>query len=139
MADVIYNSFKGRLDGSIDWDSDTINIMLVTDVYTPDIDTHLFIDDVSNEITGTGYTAGGAVLANASIAIDTTNDLAKYDGDDVIWASSTITAYGAVIYKDTGTPSTSPLVAYIDFGADKSSSGGDFKIVWDANGIFTIA
>ena len=61
MADVIYNAYKKGLgDGAIDWLNDTIKVMLVTSAYTPDQDAHDFKDDITNEISGTGYTAGGA-------------------------------------------------------------------------------
>jgi len=140
MANVIYNSFKGALS-SVNWGDNsttTIKVMLVTSDYAPDIDTHEFISDVTNEASGTGYTTGGIVLTNRTVTVDDTNDWAKYDADDISWAASTITARGAVIYKDTGTDTTSPLIAYIDFVSDKSSTAADFIITWHANGIFTI-
>jgi hypothetical protein len=62
-----------------------------------------------------------------------------FDADDVVWTSSTITARGAVLYKDTGTPSTSPLICYIDFGSNKSSNGADFTIQWSSSGILKLA
>ena len=72
MADVIYNSFKGKImDGSIDLDTDTIKVVLVTSSYTPNIDTHTQYSHITNQVTGTGYTAGGATLANKSVAVDT--------------------------------------------------------------------
>lgn len=139
MADVIYNSFKGKImDGSIDLDTDTIKVALVTSSYTPDADTHDFFDDVTNEVTGTGYTAGGETIANTAVTVDTTDDEGVFDGDDVTWSTSTITARGAVIYKSTGTASTSPLIAYLDFGSDQSSSAGDFTIQWNAEGILNL-
>ncbi len=140
MASAIYNGFKNKI-GGIDWSDNsttTIKVMLVTSSYTLNIDTHIFIDDVSNEVVGDGYTSGGAEIITRSVTTDTSNDLAKYDGDDVTWASSTITARGAVIYKDSGTPSTSPLIAYIDFGIDKESISGDFVIEWHTDGVFRI-
>jgi len=139
MASVIYNSFKKSINGTVNFATDTIKVMLVDDTYEPDIDTHQFIDDVTGEVTGTGYTAGGATLSNKSVTVDTTNDLAKYDADNITWANSTITAYGAVIYQDTGTPSTSGLIAFIDFLGVKSSSDGDFILQWHTGGIFTVS
>lgn len=141
MANVIYNSFKGAIN-SVGWGDNsttTIKAMLVTSGYVPNADTHSFISSVTNEVTGAGYTAGGKALLNRTIAVDTTNDWAKYDADDSTWATSTITARGVVIYKDTGTPATSPLIAYIDFVNDKSSVDTDFIITWHANGIFVVA
>lgn len=136
MADVIYNAFKKNImDGSIDLDTDTIKVMLVTSVYTPDQDAHEFISDVTNEVSGTGYTAGGATVANGTVTQDNTNDKGVYDGDDITWVASTITARGAVIYKDTGVTTTSPIIAYLDFGTDQSSSNGPFTIQFNADGI----
>lgn len=139
MADIIYNAFKKNLtNGSIDLDSDTIKVMLVSSSYTPSQDDHEYKSSVTNEITGTGYTAGGATLANKSVSQDNTNNLAKFDADDVVWTSSTITAYAAVLYKDTGNAATSPLIAYLDFTENKSSSNSTFTILWHANGILRI-
>lgn len=139
MADVIYNSFKGKImDGSIDLDTDTIKVALVTSSYTPNQDTHDFFDDVTNEVSGTGYTAGGASLANKAVSVDTTDNEGVFDADDVTWSSSTITARGAVLYKSTGTASTSALICYLDFGSDKSSSSGNFTIQWGSEGILNL-
>lgn len=139
MADVIYNSFKGKImDGSIDLDTDTIKVALVTDSYTPDQDTHDFFDDVTNEVVGTGYTAGGASLASKAVTVDTTDNEGVFDANDVSWTTSTITARGAVLYKSTGTASTSALIAYIDFGSDKTSTAGTFTIAWNAEGILNL-
>lgn len=136
MADVVYNSFKTELGkGSLDLVNDTIKVMLVTSTYTPDPDLHDFVDDVTNEVSGTGYTAGGQALANKSVTQDNTDDEGVFDADDVTWANSSITARGAVIYKDTGTPATSPLLCYKDFGVDKTSENGDFTVQFDAEGI----
>lgn len=139
MADVIYNSFKKKImDGSIDLDTDTIKIALVTSSYTPDQDAHDFFDDVTNEVSGTGYSAGGASLANKAVTADNTDNEGVFDADDASWSTSTITARGAVLYKSTGTPSTSALIAYIDFGSDKSSSAGTFTIQFNAEGILNL-
>lgn len=140
MANVVYNSFKKDImNGSIDLDTDTIKVALVTSTYTPDIDANTKFSDVTNEVTGTGYTAGGATLASVTVTADTTNDKGVFDAADVTWTTSTITARGAVIYKSTGTASTSNLVGYVDFGADKTSSAGDFTISWNSGGILTLA
>lgn len=95
-------------------------------------------DDVTNEVTGSGYTAGGATLASKTTTVDNTDNEAVFDAADVTWSSSSITARGAVVYKDTGTASTSPLMCYFDFGSDQTSSSGDFKITWNSEGIINI-
>jgi len=144
MADVIYNSFKGKImDGSIDLDTDTIKVVLVTSSYSPDIDTHTQYSHITNQVTGTGYTAGGATLANKSVTVDTTNDRAKFDADDTTWTSASVTARGAIIYKyvdNAGSPDdTSPLICYKDFGADVTSTNADFTIKWHADGILYLS
>lgn len=139
MANVIYNSFKAKImDGSIDLNTDTIKVALVTSSYTPDQDTHDFFDDVTNEVVGDGYTAGGATLANCAVTADNTDNEGVFDADDVTWSSSTITARGAVVYKSTGVASTSPLICYIDFGEDKVSSSGNFVLSFNAEGILNL-
>lgn len=139
MASVVYNSFKRDImNGSIDLDTDTIKVALVTSTYTPDIDAHTKFSDVTNEVSGTGYSAGGNTLASLSVTVDNTDDEGVFDASDTNWASSTITARGAVVYKSTGTASTSNLIAYFDFGSDQISSSGNFTISWNAEGIINI-
>ena len=140
MANVIYNSFKRDIqNGSIDLDTDDIKVMLVTNAYVPDIDTHTKASDITNEVVGTGYTAGGVSLATKAVTADNTNDLGKFDADDVTWATSTITARGAVIYKSRGGASSADeLVAYLDFVSDKVSTAGNFNLIFNANGILTL-
>ena len=139
MATVIFNSVKADLlNADIDLAADTIKVALTTSSYTPDQDAHDFFDDITNEVTGTGYTADGATLANPAVTIDDTDNEGVFDADDTAWTDSTITARYAIIYKDTGTPATSPLIAAIDFGTDKISTAGTFTIQWATEGILNL-
>jgi hypothetical protein len=122
----------------VDWVTDTIKVALVTSSYTRDNDLHDFFNDITNEITGTGYTAGGATLGSKTDAIDTTANEARLDAADTTWTTSTLTARQAIIYKDTGTASTSPLISWVDFGADVSTTAGTFQITWDSTGVAKI-
>ena len=98
--------------------------------------TEIFIDDVdTNEVVGAGYTATGKALTTKLWTQDDTNDLAKFTADDVSWASSTITARYGILYKDTGTPGTSPVIMLIDFGSDQTTSNTEFKVTWNASGV----
>lgn len=137
MANVIYNSFKRDGMGSaINLDTDTIKAMLVTSAYTPDPDAHTKRSDVTNEVTGTGYTAGGAALANKTLTADNTGNKGVFDADDLVWSTATITARAAVLYKSRGgAASADELIMYVDFGADVTSTGDDFTIAWNAAGI----
>jgi len=93
----------------------------------------------SNEISGTGYTAGGASLTRVDPTTSSTT--AFTDFSDLTFSSSSLTARGALIYNDSA--SGDPSVVVLDFGADKSSSSGDFTIVFPAadasNAIIRIA
>ena len=102
--------------------------MLVTSTYSPNKDTHDYRDDVTNEVSGTGYTAGGQAVT-VTVTDDTANDRQDVSFTDVSWASSTITARAAVIYKSRGGASSADeLVCYIDFGADVSTTAGTFTL-----------
>lgn len=141
MAAKLYGSVIAKaFNKEIDLDSDTIKLALVAQTYTPNQDTHDYWDDVvANEVAGTGYTAGGATLANKSVSYDSASNTLVFDADDVTWASSTITARYAVLYDATpGTNATRPLIGYVDFGSDQSSTAGNFTVTWDATGIVRI-
>ena len=93
----------------------------------------------TNEVTGTGYSAGGNTLTR----IDPTSSgtTAFTDFADTTWASSTITARGALIYNDSA--AGDPAVVILDFGSDKTSTSGDFTVVFPtadaSNAILRIA
>lgn len=141
MASKLYGSVIAKaFNKEIDFDSDTIKVALVSSAYTPNQDTHDYWDDVSaNEVTGTGYTAGGTALTSKTVTYDATNNVTILDAADVTWASSTITARYAVIYDDSGaTSAQKALLAYVDFGSDQSSTNGAFTLTWDATGIIRV-
>ena len=129
MASLIYNSAIDEMArGDIDFDTDTFKAILVTSAYTPNKDTHDFRDDVTNEVSGTGYTAGGVASA-VSVTKDTANDRVTVQFGAVSWSSSTITARGCVYYKSRGGASSADeIIAYNDFGSDVASSGGTFSV-----------
>ena len=140
MPNAIFNSFKRDIaNGSINLATDAVKIMLVGSAYTPNIDTHAKRSDVTNEVSGTGYTAGGIALVNKTVTMNTTSDKGVFDADDLTISNATITARGAVLYKARGgVSSADELIAYLDFGADITSTAGNFNIAFDANGIITI-
>lgn len=93
----------------------------------------------TNEVSGTGYSAGGAALTN--VTPTTSGTTALTDFNDLTWSTATVTARGALIYNDTHASNASVLV--LDFGSDKTSTAGDFTIVFPAadasNAIIRIA
>lgn len=137
MASFIYNTGKKALNANIDWANDTIKCALLTSSHTANKDTHQYLSDVNgDETSGTGYTAGGFTLTNCAINIDNTNDRAEYDADDISETGLTVTYQYYVIYKSTGTASTSELIALIDAGSDQVVDASTLSVSWSADGIF---
>jgi hypothetical protein len=184
----------------IDFLSDDMRIMLMTSSYTPNIDTHEFQSDITNEVVGTGYTTGGLALSSKTITytpanswgtarangtpynlgdivrpaagnghlyrcvvagtsagapptFTTTSGLDVVDGGvtwtecgtgilqidaaDAVWSSSTITARYAAIYDNTpGSAATNPLMGYLDFGGNITSTNGSFTVQFATLGLF---
>ena len=93
----------------------------------------------SNEVSGTGYTAGGASLTRVDPTTSSTT--AFTDFSDLTFSTATVTARGALIYNDSA--SGDPTVVVLDFGGDKTSTAGDFTIVFPtadaSNAIIRIA
>ena len=126
MASLIFNKFLDYL-ASADISDDTFKVALVTSSYTPDKDTHEHFDDVTNEVSGTGYTAGGNTVTG-TLTLDNANDKLTLEFASTNWTSATITARGAVYYSSTGTASTSTLIAFNDFGSDVAVTAGTLAL-----------
>jgi hypothetical protein len=129
----------------IDWDSDTIKVALFATALSAVVTnssgyTH-WSQIGSAEITGTGYTASGQALSGLSISYNNsgTTTKVKLTASNAQWGSSTLTARYAVIYKVGSSPAASPLICWVDFGADQSSSSGTFEIQWNASGIIEVS
>lgn len=141
MASVIYDSFRQDLmTSTVDLDTNTFYAMLVSSSYSPNVSTHTRRSDITNEVSTTNYTAGGAEITGKTVINDTTNTRAYWDGNDVSWASVTLTARGAVVYKSTGSGSANDqLVAYFDFTTDQTATAGTFTIQWSSAGIVRLS
>ena len=141
ITQAMATSFKVEiLGGDFDFSSgtaDTFKIALFTSAATLGAATTAYA--TTNEVSGAGYTAGGNTLTiSANPASSGTT--AFLDFADTTWSSATITARGALIYQSGG---TNPAIAVLDFGSDKTSTAGDFTIVFPAadasNAIIRIA
>jgi len=120
---------------------DTFKLALYTSSASIDANTTSYT--ASNEATGTNYTAGGAALTNIGVTATNTNATAGTgftDCSDLTFSLATITARGALIYNSTpsangtaNTTLTNAAVCVLDFGADKTSTDGDFTIIFPAN------
>jgi hypothetical protein len=117
--------------------ADTFKIALYTSSATLDATTTAYT--VTNEVSGTGYSAGGNTLTVAQTPTSTSTT-AWLDFADTTWSSATITANGALIYNDT---QSDKAVAVLAFGGDKTSTNGDFTVVFptadSSNAIIRIA
>ena len=133
ITQAMCTSFKEDLFNKLqDLDTDTIKIALYTSSATLDASTTAYT--ATNEVTGTGYSAGGETLANSTVA--TSGTTAYVDFDNPEWTSATFTARGALIYNDTTAGDNA--IAVLDFGGDFTVSSGTFRIVFPAPGATAI-
>jgi hypothetical protein len=120
------SSFKSEVLGGIhDLDTDVIKIALYTSSATLGASTTAY--STTNEISGTGYTAGGNTLTSPAISLDGTT--AVVDFADSTWSTATITARGALIYNSS---KSNRAIAVLDFGEDKTSTSGNFTVQFPA-------
>jgi len=135
MASALYDKArKAFADGDIDLLNDTIKCVLIDAAdYTVDLANHDFLDDV----------ASGARVGTVQTLGSKTTTAGVFDAADVTFSSVSGDQCEAIlIYKDTGTEGTSPLIAYIDSatGLPVTPNGGDIQIQWDngSNKIFKL-
>ena len=116
--------------------ADTFYLALYTSSATLDATTTAYT--ATNEVSGTGYSAGGQALT--TVAPTSSGTTAFLDFDDETWTTATVTARGALIYNST---QSNKAVAVLDFGGDKTSTAGDFTVVFPtadaSNAIIRIA
>jgi hypothetical protein len=128
ITQTMCTSFKkALLDGEMDFSANTnqsYKIALYTNSASLDATTTVYT--TANEASGTGYTPGGVALT-ISTAPTTSGTTAYLSFSNATWANSTITARGALIYQTGG---TTPAVAVLDFGSDKSTSGTTFQVTF---------
>ena len=135
MADALYGLGRQKiLEGSIAMLTDNIKTVLVdTATYSVSIDSDEFLSDIA---------VGERVATSGNMSSKTTT-LGVYDAANITYSAvSGDTSEALVIYKDTGSAATSPLIAYIDSatGLPVTPNGGDITITWDsgANKIFKL-
>lgn len=127
----LYHALKGEYDVT----TDTIKVMLTTASYTPNKNMHEYREDVTNEVSGTGYVA--ATLGNPVLSV--VSNVVVLDGDDISWSiTGSLTARYAVVYVDTGSPATDILLGYVDLDGDKTATDGAFNFNINASGLMTL-
>jgi 4-amino-4-deoxy-L-arabinose transferase-like glycosyltransferase len=127
ITQAMCSSFKQQiLLGEHDMDTDVLKIALYTSLATLSAATTVY--STSDEVVGTGYTAGGNTLTSPTVSLSGTT--AFVDFADTSWTTATITARGALIYNSS---KSNKAVAVLDFGSDKTSTAGTFTVQFPAN------
>lgn len=127
---VIFNQFKLKQHNgaAIDLDTDTIKVMIVTNSYTPS-QAHATKADITNEVSGTNYTARGATIAGVTLGLS--SNTVQWIHNDITWtmhASGFANGRTYIWYKDTGVDATSLLIMYQQEGADFGNTTGDLLL-----------
>jgi hypothetical protein len=131
MANALYTKGKEKiLSGAINFATDTLKVALVKNNYEQNLATDEFFTSISAHVLNTPITLAGKTVTGGA-----------FDANDPTFVGVTAgdISEGVVIYKDTGSPASSPLLAYIDAitGFPLATNGGDITVQWD-NGTFKI-
>lgn len=113
----------------------TPKLMLATASYTPDQDAHVYVSSVTNEATGTSYSAGGITLTSVALNVDTSTNTTALDADDITTSGLSVSCRWGIIYVSTGTAATSPVIAYVDLSEGVGGNVTVTGITWNASGI----
>ena len=136
MASANFTNLPRALaKADVDFDTATFKVMLVSSVPSEaNLDAWANRSDVTNEITGTGYSAGGIAQAFTLDAIDTANNRQSVTYTDISngWTGATFSAVGAIIYKNSGVAATDTLLHFVDFGGTVSCSASSYSIDYTA-------
>lgn len=134
-----YNMFAGATAAwqGYDYLSDTVKVALTTSTNGISQTADSVFADLTNESSGTGYTAGGATLGTKTVGVASLTT--TVDAADTTWTTVSITAGQAHVWDDTLTNPVDPLICYQDFGGNQVMVAADFVIQWNASGIFTVA
>lgn len=132
-------TLKAQIKGTATIDpTSSPKVAMFTNAITPNFDTDTAYGSApynANEVSGTGYSAGGVVLTTP--VVNVSSGTIVYDADDASWSTSTIaSARCALIYGNTG--AAKQAIVLVNFGADYSTTAGTFTIVWNASGIYVI-
>ena len=127
---VVYNQFKLKQHNgnAINLASATVKVMIVSNAYSPS-QAHAFKSDVTNEVSGTNYTAGGSAVAGVTVALD--GNTVEWIHNDITWAQSGggfANGRTFIWYEDTGVAGTSKLIMWMQEGSDFGNVVGDLVL-----------
>lgn len=133
-------AFKTIFNKEVDIPDDAFKVALANTSYTPDIDAHDYFNDVTNELSGGGYTSGGHALVSPSWTQTGGSNLWTLDATDLSISSLSVTnmKYGIIYDSTPGTAATNPLIALITFDAAQTFTNATMTLQWNASGIVTI-
>jgi len=115
-------------------EAETHKEALVADGYTPAFDTHDFRNDLTNEVSGAGYTAGGVAVTSTELTVSA--GTAVWDFTDTVYPTVTITdAMAGVVYFNVGADTTDQLIVLQDFVTAASATAANFTIQHHATGV----
>jgi hypothetical protein len=145
---VMFEEFVNYLGNKLynfETGGDEFKLGLVDSTATPPAHstaTPMWADFVGNEVSGTGYTANGHILASQTY--NEVAGVATFDAADVTWSQASggvsgfTGAYWAVLYDNTPTSPADPAICYVDMGGPVNNNDGDVTVAWNASGIFTV-
>jgi hypothetical protein len=138
MTNGVFGPFLDAVmdnDKVIDLTADTVTWQTTSNTVTPDYNAWDEEVDLTNEVTGTGYTAGGESVVGNSHA--SASGFATFDHNDISLPNTTLSLVRGMFEYDN-TPTGDPLLMGVSFGADYSTSNGTFAVTLDANGLYRI-
>lgn len=137
MAYMYNSGIEALGDGTIQWGTTAMKVAMVTSTYSFAKTDDTYSGDIDNEITSTGYTAGGMALAGESTLVDDGNNEVQFDATNTTWAQIDNDGgqpYAAVVYESSG----GQLLCYNLFTTPPTPNGGSWTIVWSTEGVFEI-
>lgn len=135
----LYTSvFTSAFNGEINASSDEFKAMLVTEDYTPDLDAHAYKDDITDEASGDGYSAGGNVVGNFALTIPSLH-VWKIDCDDPTFFGIDLIFRYVVLYdNEPSGDGNKPVIALFDMGENLSFAGEDFRAILNTSGLLNV-
>ena len=137
-TNAVYGNYPLKaIVGAVNFTTNTVKCALISNAYTPNVDTDIFFGaPATYQGSGTGYTAGGVTLTTKTATYNASTNTAMLDADDITFTGVTLSAVRyAVFYEYSGSNATSPLICYMDFGADRNPTAQNLQITLPSTGL----